>query len=195
MTTIASINDIVREICAEMMKVHGIKAFAGKHDILHGQHTQIAWGQPFEADPDGFITGGDPKTLKIPAGLGGRYFIHAHVRWMMNSEAPNWSKKHSHAGFFWVYLAKNGETEPPLQSSRAKNAAVPHANKTTQQIVWEGDLAENDSIDLYAWQTVVKDSDTFMDQGGSPDPDNAVETDVMVDLQCTLTIRRLGVRA
>lgn len=192
---IASINDIVREICAEMMKVHGVKAFAGGHDILHHQHTRVAWEQPAEDDPDGFITDEDPKTLRIPVGLGGRYFIHAKVRWMTQSDGPNWSKKHSHAGFFWVYLTKNNVTAPPLQSSRAKNAAVPHAKKTTQQIVWEGDLAENDTIELYAWQTVVKDSDTFMDGSDDPDPANAIETDVMVDLQCTLTIRRLGVRA
>ena len=189
MTTIASINDIVREICAEMMRVRGVNAFLGTNNIPYQQAVKVPFSGATEPDPDGFMTAAAPPTLVIPTSLGGRYFIHVEIIWSKFPDEVDWTRKNSHEGGFFSYLTKNDDPTQRLSSSKFTSAPVPDMNKTMQHLLWEGDLQDGDSVELWVWQGAV-DDEVINNPMSSNDG-----TSVMVELEAFLTIRRLGVRA
>jgi hypothetical protein len=105
-------------------------------------------------DPDGFHDESNPSRLTVPEGLGGKYYVHAEVRWLKWDSQTEWDLADRDAGMFYSNLRING-MGGLIESSRATSSAVPFATGTTQHCTGEIDLNSGDYVELYVYQNVV----------------------------------------
>jgi hypothetical protein len=178
------LKNLIRSICAEMMKVHGVSCFVLADDVPRTdlETTKFKVDPPTEGDPDGFyVVADDSGVITIPIGLPGMYIVHAWIHWEGNGGNRAWTADDQKAGGFYSFVKCENVDGQLRWASRDTAAAVPGMYKTFNHTLWEGQLSAGDTIEVFCQQNVT-DTDEFDQQ-------------VEVRASGVLTVRRLGDRA
>jgi len=146
-----NIDDLMMALSTWCCHAPGARISHGAISVPQETQTKLNLGHVVDWDTDGFFDAGQPGRLTIPDGFQGRYFVHATLSWYRILGTP-WTVAERDGGFFNACLAKNGVG--PLDGSRSNAAPVVTAKHTTQRILWEGELAAGDFVELNAWQEV-----------------------------------------
>ncbi len=147
-----NIDDLIMALSTWCCQAPGARVSRGQNSVPQGSQSTLNLDQIVEWDTDGFFDAGQPSRLTIPAGFEGRYLVHVMLSWYRIMGTP-WTVAERDGGFFNACLAKNGVG--PLDGSRSNAAPVVMAKHTTQRILWEGELAAGDFVELNAWQEVA----------------------------------------
>ena len=151
-----NIDDLIMALSTWCCQAPGARVSSGQNSVPQDDmsETTLDLDQIVHWDTDGFFDAGQPDRVTIPEGFEGRYFIHVALRWYRIPETK-YTVAERDAGFFYSFLAKNGVYGSPLEGSRTTTAPVVTATSTTQNILWEGDLAAGDFVELRVRQSVA----------------------------------------
>jgi hypothetical protein len=96
---------------------------------------------------DGFFSSGNKTRVTVPMGYGGVYSIHAVVHWGIGG-GKTFFPDIRDGSYFISKIAKNGSVSGDLREARSSDAPTIPATITRQDVLWEAELAENDSIEV-----------------------------------------------
>ncbi len=147
-----NIDDLMQALQPWGCRVHMVRV-VGYDEVLNGLTSAKSVHFSAELDPDGFLDPAASDRLRVPAGAGGHYFIHAEVRWLHSNPQEDFTIAERDAGRFYSQLRVN-DSQGPVESSRATNSAVPFASGTTQLCLAEIALNAGDFLKLLVNQTV-----------------------------------------
>jgi hypothetical protein len=175
------LRNLIRSICAEMIKVHGVSCFIMAGDVprTNLDVTKFNIDPPTAGDPDSFHIPADGSgVITIPENLGGLYIVHASIWWERNNGQRDWTADDQKEGGLYSYIERKDAAGQPLGKARDTSAAVPNLSKTHHHILWEGRLNVGDTIEVFCQQNVI-DTDELGQE-------------VKVRASGILTVRRLG---
>jgi hypothetical protein len=137
-----------------MLRVRGIK-LTGSALFTDQSHQVIEFSDPPMWASDPYFDSVNPSSITVPDGLGGKYFLHATLKWT-HAMDEEFSEVESNKGYFYAHFEhkRNGNSET-LLDTRHTAAPVAEAALTTKVIVWEGDLDDGDSLELRVFDYVV----------------------------------------
>ena len=152
-----NIDDLMMALSTWCCHAPGARVSRGQNSVPQDDmsETTLDLGLIVHWDTDGFFDAGQPDRVTIPEGFEGRYFIHVTLQWYRASPGVIFTVAERDAGFFYAFLAKNGVYGSPLGGSRTTTAPVVKAKYTTQNILWEGELAAGDFVELRVRQGVA----------------------------------------
>ena len=152
-----NIDDLMMALSTWCCHAPGARVSSGQNSVPQDptSETTLDLGQIVDWDTDGFFDAGQPDRVTIPEGFEGRYFIHVALQWYRVLPGVKFSVAERDGGFFYAFLAKNGVHGSPLEGSRTTTAPVVTAKHTTQKLMWEGELAAGDFVELVVRQSVT----------------------------------------
>ena len=151
MSWITWLDNRIQSVCRGMLRVCSVKLTASVM-FTNFDHIVVEFSGPPIWASDSFYDPANPSAITVPPELGGRYFLHATLKWTLASHA-DFTEVQSNLGHFYALFEhkKNGNSIELLSTFNA-TAPVPRAALTTQVIVWEGDLDSGDSLELHAFE-------------------------------------------
>ena len=144
----------IRTECRRMLRVRGIK-IAGSALFTNQSHQVIEFLDPPIWASDPYFDSANPSSITVPDGLGGRYFLHATLKWT-HAMDEDFTEVESNKGYFYAHFEhKHNDNNDTLPDTRHTVAPVAEAALTTKIIVWEGDLDSGDILELRAFDYAV----------------------------------------
>jgi hypothetical protein len=130
----------------------GAKVVAGGRGVRRNQNKKISF-QNVRWDSGNFFRASQSNRLRIPSGRGGRYIVQLAIRWYwLDDTAPPVDPTSS---YFYAAVLVNNQTRGG--DSRSTVPRAPHAQSTTQLIVYEADLAGGDRLQAQVWHGFNED--------------------------------------
>ena len=129
------------------IRVRGVKLAGQTNLSLPIKDHQLVLAGSTVWDSVGFYPGTPSTQVTIPTGFGGIYSIHAVVHWGIFNSATFFPQIRD-GNYFITQLAKNGSVSGDLREARSSDGPKIPATITRQDVFWEAELAENDSIEV-----------------------------------------------